>query len=141
MQAQLSLDQLPNFAALCSHVFSVMTGDRASSNDCCEDGFYFETPSVPRFRLTCAPRCISTAQGRTYGFVSVDISGQIAVSLVQNQISHVFREEIEAVLLASVHPADVMPDRSCKAAGHRKALLDLCFLTRDAASVKQRSQI
>ena len=136
-----SLDQLPNFAALYSHVFSVMTGDRASSNDCCEDGFYFETPTVPRLRLTCAPHCISTAQGRTYGSVSVDISGQLAVSLVQIQNSHVFCKETEAVLLASVHPSDVMPDRSCEAAGHRKALLDLSFPTRESASVKRRLQI
>ena len=125
MQVQVSLPQVELFASTCPHVFAVMTGDRASSNDCAEDGFYFETPSMPRLRLTCALHCISTAQGRAYGAVAADISGQIAVSLTQNQSSYIFREEIEKVLLASAHPTDVMPDRHGEAAAHRKALLDL----------------
>ena len=87
MQVQLSLPLVELFASTCPHVFAVMTGDRASSNYCAEDGFYFETPLIPRLRLTCAPHCISTAQGRAYGAVSADISGQIAVSLTQNQSS------------------------------------------------------
>ena len=137
VQVQISLPEVQPFASTCPHVFAVMTGDRASSNDCAEDGFYCETPSIPRRRLTCAPHCISTAQGRAYGAVASDISGQIAASLTQNQNSYIFREEVEKVLLASVHPTDVMPDRRGEAAAHRKALLDLCLPNRDATSVKR----
>ena len=63
------------------------------------------------------------------------------MSLTQNQNSYIFREEVEKVLLASVHPTDVMPDRRGEAAAHRKALLDLCLPNRDVTSVKRRACI
>ena len=141
VQAQVLVAEVNLFIGICPHVFSVMTGDRASSNDCAEDGFYFSAPNIPRLRLTCAPHCISTAQGRAYGAVALDMSGQIAASLVQSMNSHILREEIENVLLASVHPTDIMPNRHGEAAAYRKAILDLCIPSCDNTSIKRRASL
>ena len=141
LAAQLELPQLRQLASVCSHVMHVTTGDRAAANDCCEDGFYFEQPSVPRLRLSCTPHCISTAQGRTYGCVADDMSGMIAASLVQNQNSYILRQEIEKVLLASVCLTTVMPAEDSECMWRRTALFDAVFPGRAAAVVKRRAQL
>ena len=53
----LFLPKLSDITRLAKHHFHVSTADRASSNDCCEDGMYFASPQVPRLRLSCAPHC------------------------------------------------------------------------------------
>ena len=62
---------------------AIAVADRAAANNKAENGIYYDRPGL-RLRLPCFAHCTQTSVGRSFGCISSDISGQVAMSMVMD---------------------------------------------------------